>query len=103
LKALSTIDRMKRSHEKATAQQQIHTIQIKVMEITQRIQPVQDKACLLFTKVESQGVELEQVVITVEQCLEEPLNDAVIQEFTKQEAIAKKQVKAFEAELGRPQ
>jgi uncharacterized coiled-coil protein SlyX len=35
LKALTTIDRMKISQEKRTAQQQIHTIQRKVMEITQ--------------------------------------------------------------------
>jgi hypothetical protein len=28
-------------------------IQNKVMEVTQQIQPVQDKACLLFTEVES--------------------------------------------------
>jgi hypothetical protein len=30
-------------------------IQIKVMEVTQRLQPVQEKACQLFTEVESQG------------------------------------------------
>jgi hypothetical protein len=58
-------------------------IQSKVMEITQRLQPMQDKVCLLFTEVESQGAELEQIVITAEQCLEGPVNDAVIQEFTK--------------------
>jgi hypothetical protein len=101
---------MKRSQEKCTAQQQIHTIQRKVMEVTQWLQPVQDKACQLFTEVESRGAELEQVVTTTEQCLEGPVNDAVIQEFTEQEAIAKKQVEAaraklevFEAELIRPE
>jgi hypothetical protein len=47
-------------------------IQSKVMEVSQRLQPVQEKACQLFTEVESQGVELEQVVITAEQCLEGP-------------------------------
>jgi hypothetical protein len=76
------------------------------MEVTQWLQPVQDKACQLFTEVESRGVELEQVVITAEQCLEGPMNDAVIQEFTEQEVIAQQQVEvarakleAFEAEL----
>ena len=79
------------------------------MEVTQWLQPMEDKACLLFTKVESQGVELEQVVIPVEQRLERPVNDAVIQKFTEQEATVKQQVKearakleAFEVELGRP-
>jgi hypothetical protein len=48
------------------------------MEVTQRLQPIQDKACQLFIEVESRGTELEQVVIAAEQCLEGPLNDAVI-------------------------
>jgi hypothetical protein len=85
-------------------------IQSKVMEVTQRLQPVQEKACQLFTEVESQGAELEQIVITAEQCLEGPVNDAVIQEFTEQEVIALQQVEAarakleaFEAELLRPE
>ena len=58
------------------------------MEVSQWLQPVQEKACQLFIEVENQGVELEQVVITAEQCLEGPVNDALIQEFTKQEAVA---------------
>jgi chromosome segregation ATPase len=110
LKALSAVDRMKRSHEQRTTQQQIHMLQRKVMEVTQRLQPAQDKACLLFTEVESQGAELEQVILTAEQCLEGPVNDAVIQEFTEQEATTKQQVEAarakleaFEAELLRPE
>jgi hypothetical protein len=81
-------------------------LQRKVMEVTQRIQPVQDKACLLFSEIESQGTELEQVVLIAEQCLEGPVNDAVMLEFTEQEATTKQQVevawakiKAFEAEL----
>ena len=53
-------------------------IQRKVMEVTQRLQPMQDKACQLFTEVESQGEELEHVVTAAEQCLEGPVNDAVI-------------------------
>jgi exonuclease VII large subunit len=35
LKALSPIERMKRLHEQRTAQQQIHMIQTKVMEVCQ--------------------------------------------------------------------
>jgi hypothetical protein len=41
-------------------------IQSKVMEVTQRLQPVQDKEFQLFTEVESRGADLEQVVITGE-------------------------------------
>jgi hypothetical protein len=90
---------MKRFQEQRTAQQQIHMIQSKVMEVSQRLQPVQEKACQLFTEVESQGAELEQIIITAEQCLEGPVNDAVIQEFTEQEVIALQQVEAARAKL----
>jgi hypothetical protein len=65
---------------------------------------------MLFFEIESQGAELEQVVITAEQCLEGPVNDTVILEFTQQEATTKQQVEAarakleaFEAELRRPE
>jgi hypothetical protein len=85
-------------------------IQSKVMEVTQQLQPVQDKACILFAEIESQGAELKQVIITAEQCLEGPVNDTVILEFTQQEATMKQQVEAarakleaFEAELHRPE
>jgi hypothetical protein len=108
LKPLSAVERMKRSQEQCTAQQQVHAIQRKVMEVTQKLQPVQDAACLLFEEIEGQGEELEQVVTTVEQRLEGPVTEAVIQEFTEQEALAKQQVEAarakledFEAELPR--
>jgi hypothetical protein len=37
---------------------------------------------------------LEQVVTVVEQRLQEPMNEEVIQEFTEQEALAKQQVEA---------
>jgi hypothetical protein len=110
LKALSPVERMKRFPEQCTTQQQIHMLQSKVMEVSQRLQPVQEKACQLFTEVESQGVELEQVVNTTEQCLEGPVNEALIQEFIEQEAVAMRQVEAarakleeFEAELVRPE
>jgi hypothetical protein len=64
------------------------------MEVSQQLQPIQEKACQLFTELEIQGDELEQVFITAEQCLEGPLNDTVIQEFTEQEVVALQQVKA---------
>jgi type II secretory pathway predicted ATPase ExeA len=51
------------------------------MEVTQRLQPVQDKAYQLFTEVEGQGEELEKVVIAAKKHLERPLNDIVIHEF----------------------
>jgi chromosome segregation ATPase len=110
LKPLSAVERMKRSQEQRTTQQQIHTIQSRVMEVTQKLQPVQEKAYQLFTEVEGQGAELEQVVTTAEQRLEGPINDAVIQEFVEQEVVAQQQVEAarakleaFEAELVRPE
>jgi hypothetical protein len=110
LKLLSAVERMKRSQEQCTAQQQVHTIQRKVMEVTQRLQPVQDEACQLFEEIEGRGAELEQVVAAVEQRLEGPVNEAVIQEFVEQEALAQQQVEAarakledFEAELPRPE
>jgi chromosome segregation ATPase len=110
LKALSTIEKMKRSHEQRVAQQQIHMIQSKVMEVTQQLQPLQDKACQLFLEIENQGTELQQVVITAEQHLEGPVNNTLIQEFTEQEEITKQQVEAaraklevLEAELARPE
>jgi DNA anti-recombination protein RmuC len=69
------------------------------MEVTQRLQPVQDEACTLFEELEGQGSQLEQVVTTVEQCLEGPVTEQVIQEFTEQEALAKQQVEAARAKL----
>jgi hypothetical protein len=71
---------------------------------------MQDKACLLFIEVENQGVELDQIILTIEQCLEGSVNDAVIQDVTEQEATKKQQVEAarakleaFEAKLIRPE
>jgi hypothetical protein len=88
IKTLTPVERMKRFAEQHTAQQQVHMLQSKVMEVSQRLRPIQEKACQLFAELESQGVELEQVVITAEQRLEGPLNDTVIQEFTEQEDVA---------------
>jgi hypothetical protein len=58
------------------------------MEVTQRLQPIQDEACQLFAEIEGRGEELEQVVTAAEQHLEGPVNEAVIQEFVEQEAMA---------------
>jgi type II secretory pathway predicted ATPase ExeA len=63
-------------------------IQSRVMEVTQWLKPVQDKACQLFTEVESRREEIEQVVIAAEQRLEGSLNHTMIQEFTKKEVVA---------------
>jgi DNA anti-recombination protein RmuC len=59
-------------------QQQVHAIQSKVMEVTQRLQLVQDEACTLFEEIEGQGAQLEQVVTSVEQCLAGPVTEKVI-------------------------
>jgi hypothetical protein len=58
------------------------------MEVTQRLQPIQDEACQLFVEIEGRGEELEQVITATEQCLEGPINEVVIQEFTEKEALA---------------
>jgi hypothetical protein len=79
---------MKRSQDKHTEKQQIHTIQRIFMEVTQRIQPIQEKAYQLFIEVEGQGAEIDQFVTTTEQRLEGPINDVFIQEFIEQEDIA---------------
>jgi hypothetical protein len=64
------------------------------MEVTQRLQPVQDEAYMIFEEIEGQGSQLEQVVTTVEQRLEGPATKKLIQEFAKQEALEKQQVEA---------
>jgi hypothetical protein len=48
LKLLSPIERMKRSQEQCTTQQLILTKQNRVMEVTQKLQPSQEAAYLLF-------------------------------------------------------
>jgi hypothetical protein len=67
-------------------------------------------AYLLFEEIEGQGTLLEQVVVTVEQQLEGPISEAVVQEFIEKEAVAQRQVEAarakletFEAKLPRPE
>jgi hypothetical protein len=81
LKSMTPVKRMKRFIEQRTAQQQVHTLQSKVMEVSQRLQPLQEKACQMPVELESQVVELDHGFITTEQHLEGPLNDIVIQEF----------------------
>jgi hypothetical protein len=99
LKALPPIEKMKRSYEQHVMQQQIHMIQRKVMEVMQQLQPLQDRACQLFLDIESQGIDLEQVVNIIEQRLEGPVSNTLIQEFVEQEAVAKKLVEAARAKL----
>jgi hypothetical protein len=99
MKSLTVVERMKRSQEQCAAQQQITAIQGRVMEVTQRLQPVQEEACMVFEEIEGKGAQLDQVVATVEQCLEGPVTEKMIQEFTEQEAQAKQQVEAARAKL----
>jgi hypothetical protein len=40
------------------------------MEVVQKLHHVQDEACKVFEEIEGQGLQLDQVVVTVEQCLE---------------------------------
>ena len=67
-------------------------------------------AYLLFEEIEGQGTLQEQVVVTVEQQLEEPISEAVVQEFVEQEEISQRQVEAarakfetFEVNLPKPE
>jgi hypothetical protein len=69
------------------------------MEVTQRLQPVQDETYQLFTEIEGRGAELEKVITATEQRLEGPVNEAVTQEFVEQEAMEQQQVEASQAKL----
>jgi hypothetical protein len=99
MKSLTTVERMKRSKEQSAAQQYITTIQGRVMEVTHRLQPMQEESCVVFEEIEGQGSKLDQVVVTVEQCLEGTITEKLIQEFTKQEAQVKQQVEVARAKL----
>jgi hypothetical protein len=57
------------------------------MEVTQRLQLVQDEAFMIFEEIEGQGSQLDQVVATVEKCLEGPVTEQVIQEFAEHEVL----------------
>ena len=52
------------------------------MEVTQRLQPIQDEACQLFAEIEGRGVELEQAITATKKILEGPVNEAIVQGFT---------------------
>jgi hypothetical protein len=91
---LTIVEKMKRSQEQVCSLAIGHAIQRRVMEVTQRLQPVQDEACTLFEEIEGRGSQLEQVVTTVEQRLEGTITKKVIQEFVEQEALVKQQVEA---------
>jgi hypothetical protein len=60
---------------------------------------VQDESCTLFEELEGQGSQLEQVVTIVEQRLEGPVTEQVIQEYAEKEALVKQQVEASRAKL----
>jgi hypothetical protein len=64
------------------------------MEVTQRLQLVQDEAYQLFTKIEGRREKLEQVITAAEQRLEGHVNEVFIQEFVEQEVVAQQQVEA---------
>jgi hypothetical protein len=110
MKLLTAVERMKRSQEQCAVQQQITALQGRVMEVTQKLQPVQEEAYKVFKEIDGQGSQLDQVVATVEQCLEGPVTEQTIQELVEQEAQEKQQVeaarvklKAFEATLSGPE
>jgi hypothetical protein len=59
LKSVIPVEIIKRFAEQRTAQQQVHMLQSKVMEVSKQLQPLQEKECQLFTKLESQEAKLE--------------------------------------------
>jgi hypothetical protein len=50
---------MKRFTEQRTTEQKVHTLPSKGMEVAQRLQPIQEMECQMFTELESQEDELE--------------------------------------------
>jgi hypothetical protein len=53
------------------------------MEVTQRLQSVQEEAYMVFEEMEGKGSQLDQVVATVEQHLEGPFTEKMILEFVE--------------------
>jgi len=79
MKLLTAVEWMKRSQEEHAIQQKITAIQRRqVMEFTQRLQSMQGEAYTIFGEIEGQGSHLDQVVATVEQCLEGSTKEQVI-------------------------
>jgi hypothetical protein len=54
---------------------------------------MQDEACTIFEEIEGQGSQLDQMVTKMEQRLERPTTEKLIQEISEQEVLVKKQVK----------
>jgi hypothetical protein len=52
---LTAVEKMKMSQEVRTVQQQVNAIQSRVMEVSQRLQPMEDGACTIFEEIEGQG------------------------------------------------
>jgi 2'-5' RNA ligase len=52
MKLLITVERMKISQEQHAVQQHITVLQGKVMEVTQKLQPVQDEAFKVFEEID---------------------------------------------------
>jgi hypothetical protein len=48
------------------------------MEVTQRLQPVQEETCAVFEEIEGKGSQLDQVVVTVEQRIEGHVTEKII-------------------------
>jgi superfamily I DNA and RNA helicase len=55
LNLLSVVEKMKQSQEQQTAQQKVHAIQSRVMEVIQRLQQIQYEAFQLFAEIEGRG------------------------------------------------
>jgi hypothetical protein len=53
----------------------------------------------VFEEIKGQGSQLDQVVATMEQCLEGPVTEKIIQELVEKEAQAKQQVEVAQAKL----
>jgi hypothetical protein len=52
MKLLTTVERMKRSHKQCTIQKQITSLQGRVMEVTQKLQPMKDEACKVLEDID---------------------------------------------------
>jgi hypothetical protein len=80
------------------------------VKVTQKLQPMWDEACKVFEEIDEHGSQLDQVVAAVEQCLEGPVTENIVQELIEQEAQARQKVNVarfkiedFEATLFGPE
>ena len=69
------------------------------MEVTHKLQPVQDEAFKMFDEIDGHGSQLDQVVVVVEQHLEGHVTEKKIQELIEQEAQVIQQVEAARVKL----